>query len=146
MKTVSRILVPVDGSAGSQHAVRFAAELAAGLKGTVVLTHVVHLTSADTMGLAHGDKEDVQRRIQAHAAPHFAHAKKEIADIYGEIDIEEVVHLGDPVQEILGLVRSKQIDLIVMGSRGLTPFEGYMLGSVSDKIVRHAGCPVTVVR
>ncbi len=48
--------------------------------------------------------------------------------------------------EIVAIARRESVDLIVMGSRGLSPVRELLLGSVSEKVIRHAHCAVTVVR
>jgi nucleotide-binding universal stress UspA family protein len=140
------ILVPVDGSDGAAHAARFAAGLASLTGARLLLANVVHLTSSETLGLAHLDRDEIQRRIASHATPNFESARAAMGELAGKVEIEDIMVLGDPALEILGLVRNRSADLVVMGSRGLSPFQGYLLGSVSEKIARHADCPVTIVR
>lgn len=56
------------------------------------------------------------------------------------------VQVGEPAEEIVDYARLEQIDMIVMGSRGLSPIKELLLGSVSDKVLRTAPCPVLIVR
>ncbi len=68
-----------------------------------------------------------------------------------KLDASEVtIHVepaeGHPAEAIVNLARLRNCDLIVMGSRGLGTFKELLLGSVSDKVVRRASCPVLVVR
>jgi len=53
---------------------------------------------------------------------------------------------GDPGEAIVNAAEAEDVDLIVVGSHGRGPVERFLLGSVSDFVVRHAGCPVLVVR
>jgi len=53
---------------------------------------------------------------------------------------------GPPAEAILNVAETREIDLIVMGTRGLGRFTGMLLGSQSQKVVSHASCPVTLVR
>jgi nucleotide-binding universal stress UspA family protein len=57
-----------------------------------------------------------------------------------------VLHRGDAATEIIQYVREQQIDLIVVGSRGLSPVKGWLLGSVSRKLIHYSGCSVLVVK
>ena len=54
--------------------------------------------------------------------------------------------MGEPAEEIVDYARLEEVDLIVMGSRGLSPIQELLLGSVSDKVLRTAPCPVLIAR
>src|SRR5678815_2257626 len=56
------------------------------------------------------------------------------------------VRIGKPAQEILGLAKEVGADLIIMGSKGLTGVERFVLGSVAEKVAREAGCTVEIAR
>jgi nucleotide-binding universal stress UspA family protein len=60
--------------------------------------------------------------------------------------IKTTSELGDPAKIIIKLANSNDYDLIIMGSRGRSAFKELLLGSVSQKVVHHAKCPVMVVR
>ncbi len=53
---------------------------------------------------------------------------------------------GVPADEIVRLAQAENVDLIVLGSRGLTEVRAFFLGSVSDKVIHHARCPVLIVK
>jgi nucleotide-binding universal stress UspA family protein len=53
---------------------------------------------------------------------------------------------GNPAEVICKIVEEEGFDLIVMGSRGLSGMESFFMGGVSDKVCRHAVCPVLIVR
>jgi len=57
-----------------------------------------------------------------------------------------VVQMGEPWKEITNLAKRWNIDLILLGSRGLTGLKHALLGSTAERVVRHAPCPVLVVR
>jgi nucleotide-binding universal stress UspA family protein len=61
------------------------------------------------------------------------------------ISCRPIVRFGDPASEILELVRDSEFDVAVMGRRGRGRVAKALLGSVSEKVVREASCPVTVV-
>jgi len=62
------------------------------------------------------------------------------------MDVEAIVSQGIPFAEIISTAKKKEIDMIVIGSHGRTGLSHIMLGSVSEKVVRKAPCPVLTVR
>lgn len=63
-----------------------------------------------------------------------------------EIEVDGIVKVGNPAQDVVDFAREEGFDQIVVGSRGMGSLKGIVLGSVSSKIVQLAGCPVTVVK
>ncbi|HKC79140.1 MAG TPA: universal stress protein, partial [Nitrosopumilaceae archaeon] len=63
-----------------------------------------------------------------------------------KVQIEIMVTQGDPAQVIIDLAKTKRHDLIIMGTRGRSTFQELLIGSVSQKVMHHAICPVMVVR
>jgi len=63
-----------------------------------------------------------------------------------EIDVKTTILKGNPSQEIIKYVNDAKIDKLVLGSRGLNVFQEMILGSVSHKVMKHAACPVTIVK
>jgi nucleotide-binding universal stress UspA family protein len=62
------------------------------------------------------------------------------------VEVESRVLKGNPAQKIVSFAEDNDIDMIVVGSLGKTGYERVVLGSVSEKVVRHAKIPVMVVR
>ena len=62
------------------------------------------------------------------------------------INVESVLVRGDAATEIINYIKEKNIDLVVVGSRGLSQVAGWLLGSVSRKLVHYAGCSVLIVK
>lgn len=137
-----RMLVPVDGSLGSRHAVVFANELAEATGASVTLLHVVQLEAAEAMGMRHRSIEAIRGMVRAKAEPALLDARRRFGKY---VQLEEAVELGETVPEILGCAKQRDVDLIVIGSRGLGPIKELLVGSVSERVVHEARCPVTVV-
>lgn len=142
----TRILLPTDGSEGSQHAAAYAGALAEALGAGIVVIHVVHPSSSEAVGMTSLSATQIQETLRHRAQPHFDSVAAHMGALQDSVAVEEIVALGDPTAEICGAARAQGCDLIVIGSRGLSQFERLRLGSVSAKVVRHAHCPVTVVR
>ena len=142
--TAQRFLVPVDFSEDANQAVEYAIDLASKLGARVTLLHVIQPPP-----LGGGDMDvtvpytyiqnleaEVTNRMQAYLERVTA------AGLEGEI---AVVH-GVPFQEILETAKAQQVDLIIMGTQGRTGLQHVLMGSVAEKVVRLAPCPVLVVR
>jgi nucleotide-binding universal stress UspA family protein len=140
-----KILCPVDFSAGSREAFVKAAELARESNASLVLAYVSE-TSAWTAMTGFQLVPDVIQKIadseEAELAKWRAHAKE-----LGAKEVSTRLLTGTPWDQIVTAARDdRAIDLIVMGTHGRTGLKHALLGSVAEKTVRHAPCPVLVVR
>jgi nucleotide-binding universal stress UspA family protein len=143
MKEFRQVVVAVDGSAASIRAARAAVRLADHMSVPLVLLHVFPLMSNDiagALGMSASEIEDVRDRS---ARKTFAEVRAEISE--RDIEIKEVARIGDPAEEILGYLNDDVETLMVMGRRGQSKMGSLLLGSVSDKVLRHTHTPVTVV-
>jgi nucleotide-binding universal stress UspA family protein len=137
------IIVPVDGSEGSQRAARFAARLAKATHSKVNLLHVFPATPNEVIGMASLSREDIEHAEKQAARKAFDKALQAMGEQQQEI--EEKVLFGDPAEEIIRYVGEHPDALVVMGRRGLSRMESLLLGSVSEKVVRYASGAVTIV-
>ena len=88
-----------------------------------------------------GNMDDVLRKHAQEVAEHG----KSIAREAGAEKVRAFIKNGPPARTIVAWAKDKEVDLIVLGSRGLGSVEGYLLGSVSHKVTGLAKCPVLVV-
>ena len=138
-----KILVAVDGSDHAIHAAEWAGKLALSLGAELTLLNVFETTPQETMALAHMDKDAIAHKLDSHAQPNFDSA---MANISGDVTVHTMVKLGHPADEILEIIKSDGFDHVVMGSRGISALEEIFMGSVSEKVIRRAPCPVTIMR
>jgi nucleotide-binding universal stress UspA family protein len=143
MTKIEEVLAPVDGSDGSHRAARTAATLAKSLQVPLTLLYAAPLTAESAMAIAKLDRDEVEAMQRQRGADVLATAQAQIKDL--GVEAGEAVLLGDPAEEILAYLDQRPGALVVIGRRGLSPIKTLLLGSVSDKIVRHASNPVTVV-
>ncbi len=141
---MERIVVPVDGSKGAGKAARFAAELAASTHAELILLHVFDAPAVAQMGLEALDREGVARAKDYVAKGSFDAARAAIGET--SVPIKTHSDIGHPAHSIVGYADSCSADLIVMGTHGRSEIAGLLLGSVSEYVIHHAHCPVTVVR
>ena len=62
------------------------------------------------------------------------------------VQVETVVHCGDPEEQIIDFAEKRPCDLIILGCRGFGPLRGIILGSVSQKVLYSTQCPVLIVK
>ncbi len=139
---MQRILVAVDGSEAAGRAARLAAELAAPHGATVELLHVYDVTTAMSLGMRALDREQLDAHGRAIGRGAMEAAERAIA---GAAPLTEHVAFGHPAEQILLRAQETAADVIVVGSRGLSPLRSALLGSVSQKVLAHSDRPVLVV-
>jgi len=139
-----RVVVATDGSKAAARAVDFAATVAKAWDAElIVLTISTALSPAELRELAQADHDlgtatdALVRRILDDATAR--------ADRLGVVAVKTLTLSGDPANTTLKIAREAGADLIVVGRRGLGGLSRLLLGSVSDRIVGHAHCAVTVV-
>jgi nucleotide-binding universal stress UspA family protein len=141
----SKILVAVDGSIFARQALDHAISLAKSYGSKLTLMYVVHrrvYVAAEEAGFVTTapeihDMEEAGKRI-------LNESRDAVRSAGVEADTA-LVH-GIPADEVVRKAEAEGYDLIVVGSRGRTGIEAFLLGSVSDKITHHAKCPVLVVK
>ena len=140
----NKILVPLDGSAYSEKALDHAVDLARKYSSKVVLLHVVAriiYAFAET----YGDLAAVSSREMAEEGKKIlAKAQEKLAA--QNIPVESKLSHGNPAEEILKAYEENNIELVVIGSRGLGGIKAFFLGSVSSRVSRYAKCPVLIVK
>lgn len=145
-----KILVPVDGSEKAAKAAQQAADLASKLGAEMALLYVVPSLSplVDTSYFS----PDRFGNIQTAILEEFQRQGQEILKKVQEglsgynLNITTEVASGHPADEICKIAKEGDYDLVVMGSRGLGEIKGYLMGSVSNRVSRHAASPVLIVR
>lgn len=135
----NKILVAVDESEQSQHAVEVAAEVAQSSKGSLCLLHAFpHI--ADHLGSPHYD-ELVQAAL--HRGEDLLATYRAALDPAIRCDTQ--ILEGPAAQAIVRVAKTENYDLIVMGTRGHTGVLNVLLGSVSNEVSHQAPCPVMIV-
>ena len=142
--TAHHILVPLDFSDYANYALDYAIALADTFQARLTLLHILHLSP-----LAVGDMPptimDTYLRDLETEAQHMMQASLERVESAG-LEGESVIAQGIPFQLIIDTARDRQIDLIIMGTHGRTGLTHALIGSVAEKVVRLAPCPVLVTR
>lgn len=136
----SNILVAVDGSESASKAFRRAIYLAQKCNSKLDLVHVVQCEvggdSANTFEIIEDLKDKAMKMLEEYR----------IDAAKNNISMQITIMQGDPAKVITELAKAKSYDLIIMGTRGRSSFQELLIGSVSQKVMHHASCPVMVVR
>lgn len=137
---IKKILVPVDGSLGSDRAVAQAISIASSCNAKIFFLYVANIN---------------QLAINAYLSDAILAAVKKAGQVIldraenmmpSDIEYETFSETGSPAVTILDFEERLGVDLIVMGSRGLGLIKGVLLGSVSQYVVEQSKCPVLVVK
>jgi nucleotide-binding universal stress UspA family protein len=129
-RQVRNVMVASDGSEGSRAALRFLSIFELVRESRVLLLHVVQ----------EFDNDRPERRADAAAV------LAEAAKVLVPHPVERVVVEGDPARQIVASARRRDVDLVVLGARGLGAIGRLLLGSVSETVLHRANLPVMIVR
>lgn len=143
MITLKKILCPIDFSGHSRVALDYATALARWYEAEIVALHAysVAMVPATIGGYAATSVGiPITREEVEHDLEHFV----EPARAFG-VKLSRSVSAGSPAQAVLDCARKLPADLIVMGTHGASGFERWLIGSVTEKVLRKASCPVLVV-
>ncbi len=143
MSEFRKIIVAVDGSGPSLRAARAAARLADSMDISMVLLHVFPMVGNDTAGALGLSATEIEGVAERAARKTFDEVRSELSE--RGVEIEEVGRIGDIAGEIIDYLADAPDLLLVMGRRGQSKVGSLLLGSVSDKVLRHTHTPVTVV-
>lgn len=136
------LLVPIDGSEYAKKALQYAMQMAKGMDAEIILMNVQ--PSYNTANVRRFFKEEDIREHQEAMAKEALEPAMEMVEAQG-LPFYTVIRIGVPGVEICNEAKERGVEGIVMGSRGLGPIRGAILGSVSYSVLHNAPCPVTIV-
>ena len=135
-------LVPVDFSKGSEFALNHAIKLAGASKGKLLLVHVLSMTFAFPMEVDFSDIFDILEKDAREKMRKLVQRKHLKPGQCRSMLIRGV----DPGRTIADLARRSRASMIIMGSHGRTGLQRLMLGSIAERTLRYAKCPVLIVK
>ena len=135
----NHIMVPLDGSKIAEQSIPVAVEMSKKLGKKIILLQVCEVFS-----LLRGDREAEEKGLKKTAQEYLGGIKKEIEADGIETDI--VLLTGKASVEICKYSKQNDVDLIIMSAHGRSGFTGWAVGSVSEKVIRHADKPVLLLR
>ena len=150
MRSLNKILVPVDFSECSDEAFDDALELARRYGAELVVLHVwqpPRMMGPETVFYPpEGTRQSVIHLVEEEARRQTGDFVAVRAAPEPEVRLTTLVEAGIPYATILDIAEREDVDLIVMGTHGRSGLSRFFLGSVTEKVVRHAHCPVLTIR
>ena len=135
---INKILVATDASSGSSRAVSFAAKLSVQLEAELLILNVIRemqlpaeLKEAPEFEAFNDARDDLMRQ----AADRILAGAKKTARKEAAKNVQTAIGSGDPATSIAGFAHRRSVDLIVVGTRGLSKMNASAMGSVSRKLL-----------
>jgi len=138
---IEKILVAIDGSKNAYKALEYAIRLSMDYGAELLL-----LTVVPDFEPKCDEESAYQRMLTERAKSYLDSAKEEVEETNQGIKFKTERVFGDPAEKIITIADKKQVDLIVLGSRGLSGVSRWVLGSVSDRVSDYAHCTVLIVK
>jgi len=146
MIKLEKILMPTDFSSSSENAMGYAASFAKEYNAGLIVLHVIqepHRLRRVTTTLP---EEEIDKII-ADEIEVVKKAMEQFVKDFGEgVNVKTLIKSGIPVVEIVESAKEENVDLIVMGTHGQTGTRHALIGSVAERVVRNAHCPVFTVK
>jgi len=151
MLPIAKMVCPTDFSEPSYEALKAANELALHFSAELVVVHVVAPVpvyptpvTPEASSSSAGIVASYQQEMEVYAKKSLDQVVQE--QVSDEISSQTRVCLGDAANEIVGTAADEKADIIVIATHGLTGWRRFMFGSVAEKVVRLAQCPVLTIR
>ena len=143
MDEIKKILIATDGSEYTKEAVKKGLSLAKMLNAEVIGLYVVDISSIVPMPLDEASFPMIEF-LRNEGDDVLEKLRKQAEDM--GVRIRTMKKEGIPADEIVETAKKEDVDLIVIGTLGRSALEKLLLGSVAEKVIRHAPCPVLVIR
>jgi len=151
---LTRILAPTDFSKYSGFALEWAAYLAQCMKADLLLLHVLTeeegkifeevIGEGAVVQIPRGIRQNVVEERQKRLTDQYEMVVSR--EIKAALKVEQTVRIGVPFLEIVRVAKERDVDLIVLGTHGRTGLSHALIGSVAEKVVHHAHCPVLSIK
>jgi nucleotide-binding universal stress UspA family protein len=139
------ILVPADGSQHSMTAGKLAVQIASRTRSRLSFLYVVDPSVAEGISKSSGrEAKQIQEELATsgqRSLDHLAHLAREAG-----LEAGKTIRTGEPYKEITDWAGEQSVDLIIIGQIGRQGLQRILIGSVTERVIEHAPCPVLVVR
>ncbi len=142
---VERILFPTDFSEGSSHALSYAVELTKQHNAKLYILHVIYdIKRATGLNVPHISSDEMMKDLNDWALKELDKAC--IEKIRNLENVEKVILHGIPYEEIINYADQEKIDMLVIGTYGMSGLERFIFGSTAERVVRKSPCTVVTLR
>ena len=152
MDVIKTILVPTDLSAFSAKGLVYAANLAKALTAQMVVCHVVrtdefvaHARLLEKSSTVSKVEEQLGHLRESHTELLHDFVTRHLSPLMKDVVIKEIVEMGEPHDLIVDWAKDNAVDIIVMSTHGRSGLSRMMLGSVTERVLRKAECPVLAI-
>lgn len=147
---MKKIIVPTDFSKPSQLAIDAAADIARKANAELILLHVIEEATGGSFNVegeaTYGDTENKLFTVRLIERARKQLDKQAADQRLAGVKVKELLRLGTPFHGIQTIITEQKADLVVMGTSGRGQLEEMIIGSNTEKVVRHAHCPVLTVQ
>ena len=148
--TVNKILVAIDKSGYKNKATAYAITLAKSLGADLTVIHVISKSSfgatGDLLGYYRGGKLKAYQDAMRNEAEKLLKKAVEFGEKEGILMHSEVIMDSSAEKAIIDYAKKQKMDLIVVGTKGMTGIEKFLMGSVANHVITYAHCPVLAIR
>lgn len=152
MDFIKNILAPTDLSLLSAKGLVYAGNLAKATGAQIIVGHVVptdefvsHARLLETSYASARIEEQLSHLVERHKQLLHEFVNLHLLSSVSDLMVREIVEMGDPHRLIVEWVKKNAVHLIVMSTHGRSGLPRMMLGSVTEKVLRNAGCPVLAI-
>lgn len=149
---MKRILVPTDFSMEAENALQTAIPIAQAFTATIILLHVLEVTSLDTFTATGDSASEEAKSNSVHINEHLQLAQESFnrsLALHGleniDVKIEQYIRVGSPNKQIEESIDKENIDFVIMGTKAAWGLNDILLGTSTDKLLRRVNCPVLSV-
>jgi nucleotide-binding universal stress UspA family protein len=140
---VKKIMIPTDGSDYSMRAAEYGISIGKMLGAEITVVYVIDTVVSSQIAKV-GEKEDVELQLRRDGERYLNYVRG-LSEGAG-LKTSTLLLKGRPFEQIVHLARSMDMDLIVMGTYGRRGADRILIGSVAERVIEYAHCPVLVVR
>lgn len=145
---MKKILVPIDGSQNSFKALKHARNMAEKFGSEIILVNIqkpIFYESLEPEPVSsENGSETIQERAKIIINQGLEILKGSPVSIKPELKTEIIA--GEPAEQILYLIDKEDVDMVIMGSHGLSGIRRFLMGSVSNKVLQHSSKPVMIIK
>jgi len=142
-QAIKTILVPTDGSGHSVRAAEYAISIAKEHKAKILAVFVIDNFVVDQfskISSRNNVEQDLKDSGQSYISYIVGQAEKQ------GVTVESIIAKGQPFEQIVNLAKNQSVDLIVMGTTGRRSTDRILIGSVTQRVIEYAPCPVLVIK